>query len=418
MFKLGLVWVLGVVCLGCAIGAPPGFSAGDLWTFPLVDPLDDGKLLTPLYIEGKGPFLCAIDPDAPTSVIDSELIARFGFVARPGPRFVDEHDTSHPTFYATATNLRIGDLSLSQRNVVVGANGSFNSKRRRIYGVIGRDIIVDSLVFGFDRERGIAWLETEQAFKPPSGAQVIDYFKGPRRRSDLVVRRLVSANVDGKSYDLHLDLGDVASQLRPEHWSETKLHTVPLAMTVIDEIGTHRDVTNAGIADRVTAAGVTREHLGFIAYDDRRWDFGELEGTLGLDFFRPFSVIADWHNLRYYLTPRQDRPLETAGRLARWGVAVPVACAASGCVTLSIGAEPARSIARVERDPGAEGVELEVSYRAIGDDGTELPRLYVSLRAKSNEISSPLDVRYARAKLVLLDVSPFPFHCDGCIVSD
>jgi hypothetical protein len=26
---------------GCAVGAPPGFSEGDTWSFPLVAPLED-----------------------------------------------------------------------------------------------------------------------------------------------------------------------------------------------------------------------------------------------------------------------------------------------------------------------------------------------------------------------------------------
>ena len=34
-----IVWPL---IAGCAVGAPPGFSSGDRWVFPLVGPLEEG----------------------------------------------------------------------------------------------------------------------------------------------------------------------------------------------------------------------------------------------------------------------------------------------------------------------------------------------------------------------------------------
>ena len=72
---------------------------------------------------------------------------------------------------------------------------------------------------------GISHNEAEFSSKEQcaAGAQVLPYFKGTRGHSDLVTRRLVSANIDGQSYDLHLDLGDVPSQLRHEHWAGAKL---------------------------------------------------------------------------------------------------------------------------------------------------------------------------------------------------
>src|SRR4029079_16709660 len=37
-------------------GAPPWFAKGDTWTIPLVGPLEDGLLLVPALVNGKGPF--------------------------------------------------------------------------------------------------------------------------------------------------------------------------------------------------------------------------------------------------------------------------------------------------------------------------------------------------------------------------
>src|SRR5882762_2878196 len=102
-----------ITCTGCAMGAPPGFSPGDTWTLPLVDPLADGKLITPVYVEGRGPYLFAIDPDAPMSMVDGSVIADGEFRAHLGPRVTNEHDVTHPTFYAQLTNIAIGDLRIS-----------------------------------------------------------------------------------------------------------------------------------------------------------------------------------------------------------------------------------------------------------------------------------------------------------------
>jgi hypothetical protein len=95
----------------------------------------------------------------------------------------------------------------------------------------------------------IAWLTTHGAFTPPAGAQVLTYAKGTTRTG--AVHELVSANGEG-------------------------------------------------VADRVDVGGVSRTSVALAPYDDRRWiRAGELEGTLGLDFFRPYTVVADWDAERF-----------------------------------------------------------------------------------------------------------------------
>lgn len=396
---------------GCALGPPPGFSSGSTWTLPLVDPLADGRLVTTLFVEGKGPYLVAIDPDAPVTVLDSAIIAGTGMVAHSGPRVIDESDTGHPTFHAVVTNLRIGDLSISQRTVLVDQHRSFAGDGREIFGVLGRDIIADSLVFGFDRDRGIAWLQTQDTFKPPTDAAVLEYFKGTRSRADLVTRRLVSAQIDGHAYDLHLDLGAAPSQLAQQHWADARLEVAPTARTLIDEFGGRREVTVAGTAAHVVAGKVARDRIAFVPYNDRRWDFGQLEGTLGLEFFAPYAVIADWHRDRYYLSERRDTIDARSDRLARWGDAIPASCRATGCVTASLADEDGHPIAHVARDPAAAGKPLEVVLHA----GAGLPDVYANLPPGVDQLDATLESRFAGAHLVVADASPFPFECRGCI---
>lgn len=427
--------LLGISVLGCAQGAPPGFSRGSQWSFPLVDPLANGKLVTSVYLDGRGPYLFAIDPDAPISMVDREALPP-AFPYRYRTRLVDESDTTRPFADATVRGIRIGELTITERQFGVSLDHTFDADGRRIYGILGRDVIEDSLVFGFDRDRGIGWLATQEAFHPPADAQVIGYFKGTKYSGITPVRRLVNAEVNGKHYDLHLDLGETPNQLRPQHWAEAQLVPRPFRATLIDEVGTHREVKAGGVAARVTAAGVTQSDQIFIPYDDRRWQYGQLEGTLGLEFFRPFVVTADWHHEKYFLTPRVASAESTALRLGRWGSMIPAACASTGCVTVTITAtEPPRSetsgvlgmaperaeapgvtTASIGRDPLARGVPLEVVFSATASSGQPLPPLIINLPAGADSFTSTIAPIYAGAQLAVLDVSPFPRGQSGSVV--
>jgi hypothetical protein len=428
---------LGVSVLGCAQGAPPGFSQGSQWSFPLVDPLANGKLVTAVYLDGRGPYLFAIDPDAPISTVDREALPP-EFPYRYRTRLIDESDTTRPLADATVREIRIGELTIIERQFGVSLDHTFDSEGRRIHGILGRDVIEDSLVFGFDRDRGIGWLSTQEAFHPAADAQVVGYFKGTRRTGITPVRRLVNVDVNGRRYDMHLDLGEAPNQLRMQHWQEAQLAVQPAREVLIDEVGTHREVKVGAIAARVTAEGVTRNDQMFVPYDDRRWEYGQLEGTLGLEFFAPYAVAADWHHEKYFLTPRAPSAESTALRLQRWGGALPAACASTGCVTVTITAAAApnpesngvmgmapdqaavqeKTTATVTRDPLARGVPLEVVLAATAPSGQSLPPLTINLPAGADSFTSTVAPIYAGAQLTVLDLSPFPRGQMGSVVID
>jgi hypothetical protein len=428
---------LGISVLGCAQGAPPGFSQGSQWSFPLVDPLADGRLVTPVYLDGRGPYLFAIDPDAPISTVDREALPP-EFPYRYRTRMTDESDTTRPLADATVREIRLGDLTITQRQFGVSLDHTFDSEGRRIHGILGRDVIEDSLVFGFDRDRGIGWLSTQEGFHPAADAQVIGYFKGTRRTGITPVRRLVKVDINGHHYDLHLDLGEAPNQLRMEHWQEAQLAPRPVREVLIDEVGTHREVKVGAIAAQVTAAGVTRNDQLFVPYDDRRWEYGQLEGTLGLEFFAPYAVAADWHHEKYFLTPRAPSAQSTALRLGRWGDALPRACASTGCVSVDItaaaapnrestgvmgmapeeGGAPGQTMATITRDPLARGVALEVVLAATAPSGQALPPLTINLPAGTDSFTSMVAPIYSGAQLSVLDLSPFPRGQMGSVVID
>jgi len=398
----------------CAFGAPPGFSSGDTWTFPLVEPLQGGRLLTPVYVEGKGPYLFAIDPDAPQTTVDPDVVRNTEFRLWMGARRTDEQDTTHPTFYTRLTHLKVGDLTISLLGVAEAEAHAFDTDGRRIYGILGRDVIADSLVFGFDRDRGVAWLQTQEAFKEPVGAQVLDY-KKVWSQPVADPKKLVTAKVNGHEVDLHIDLGEAVSQLYPPQWAAAELRPIDWHLGLVDSIGQRRTIDKLGIAQQVTTQGITRDSIAFAPYDDRRYFYHLFDGTLGLDFFRPFDVAVNWHTTKVYATPRKTVTL--ADRLARWGFPQ---CTETGCVQLSLSstAEKPTPALRIARDPALQG-EVGVIVQATGATGNALPSFEATFPAGVTELSADLDSMYTGAKLAISDVSPFTRKCTnsaGCII--
>jgi len=167
----------------------------------------------------------------------------------------------------------------------------------------------------------------------------------------------------------------------------------------------------------VVAGGVARQGLAFAPYDDRRFLDDEMEGTLGLDFFRPYVVAADWHHERFHLTPRQGAQAARELRLGRWGQAICVACVH---VEVVPGADP-RPILRVSRDRAEGDLELVLAAAPAGPSGSELPALEVDLPAGAPGVEVPLEPRYAGVALSIVDASPFPRRCPhggACVLTE
>ncbi|HEX2685222.1 MAG TPA: aspartyl protease family protein, partial [Kofleriaceae bacterium] len=160
---------------GCTVGPPPGFSGGDHWTFPLVGPLEDGLLVVPVSVHGHGPYLFAIDPDANVTEVDKQLVEDAGLRMGSGPHRIDETDTGQIRFYAELLDLKIANLTVDRRDAMVFPVGLYDTEGRHLSGILGRDVLADSLVFGFDRDQGIATLSTVKTFRPPPDAGAIKY---------------------------------------------------------------------------------------------------------------------------------------------------------------------------------------------------------------------------------------------------
>ncbi|HEY1546194.1 MAG TPA: aspartyl protease family protein [Kofleriaceae bacterium] len=425
----------------CSVGAPPGFSPGTQWTFPLVDPLDNGRLVTAVTIEGKGPYLFVIDPEATTSIIDERVVIDAGLLIDRGyaTRLRGDDGVLRPRFNAQLLDVRIGNLAVEMRRALVVPHETLAGLGRDIRGVLGRKFIEDSLVFGFDRDRGIAWLQTVGAFRPNPGATRIgfdlvraaddnrfgadgvDHTRSDNRTPEVTT----SATVDGKRLRLDVTFGAVASALRPDLVKAIGAADPDAATTEVDASGALHRVPLSPTPVSIALGPVTNDHalLGeYVNRDEMVSSARFVDGTLGLDFFAPYSVAADWDARAIYLTPRGDTAAQRATRLARWPDIA--RCANPGCVTLTTVAAattpppaapgfaptttppPSETTTpqtlHVTREPGA-AMPLELRLRASGHRD-----LVVSMPPGVNDVAIAND----GARYDVIDADPFPRPCD------
>ena len=142
------------------------------------------------------------------------------------------------------------------------------------------------------------------------------------------------------------------------------------------------------IANQVTVGGASGMGVLMVPYGDRRTDPEQLDGTLGLNFFAPYHVWADWSGRAIYLKPREDADDKLLPRLARWASPELAACKQPGCVTAArlptaapsapvVGDDGEPVLAPVEievkRDPSAKELVYEVTLEAVSYTHLTLP---------------------------------------------
>lgn len=455
---------LAALLLGsCAVGAPLGFSSGDNWGFPLVAPLENNEYLVPVKINGKGPYLFMIDTDAPVSSVDAAIVSEHELYTVRAAEELDERDKMVPTALAEVPSMQIGDqLSVSSMKVRVHQVGTYRTGGRIVRGVLGRDVIADSLVFAADRDTGMAYLATQGHYAAPAGASVITY----RRQLTEAGRkrlRLTTATINRThKVTMHLDLGGGFSQLWQKKMEAFGLPKIGVRARTVDELATAREVTFGAITANVQANDVEQSGILMLPYEDRRVRDIDADGSLGVNFFAPYNVVANWHKKTLWLTPRAADPGAGAkARIQRWGKAFD-SCTNLGCATIAMkGAAPRPAPAPgavvepapapgavaepdataneeapaggapappqnimappsytmvVTREAGAPSAAYDLLVEAIGADGQPvgLPHLLITLPAGRTEVATAdFDPNYGQAAgFRVLDASPFPRECD------
>jgi hypothetical protein len=438
-----LAFLVAVAAAACSYGAPPGFSNGNQWTLPLVDPLA-GVLVTPVMLNGHGPYLFAIDPDVNSLIVDDTLAGESG-ASRDrgyGPHYVDKTDTTRQRFQAELYGIQLGNLTIERRIAMVVPRGTYAAGIR---GVLGREVIADSLVFGFDRDRGLAFLTTQEGFVMPANATVLTWEAMTRKVNDTGLglakaaagnfvtvdptpRRLVAADVGGSKFQLHVNFESVPSALRETLWPKAGLQPIAKALALVDESGQRQDKDKLAIAPQVAVGSVSAQNVVFVPHVDKRWADELYDGELGLGFFDHYVVWANWDKKKLFVTPRGDVRATAAQRVARWPTLA--RCEHLACVQVTItdplagkplaeGQQHPGVVVSIVRDGVAAGIPLEVVLAATpGAPGTALPELRVTLPAHADRVMEHLHAEFAGAKLEVVDASPFPRGCDrdeGCV---
>lgn len=417
------------VLAACPGKGPAGFSSGsgveDRWTLPLVGPLENGLLITPVTVGTRGPFLFALDPDAPISVVDADLVKMIGLRASEGPMRYDETGQPQPRLYVEMTSLEVGSLIIERRRAIVVRASTFDTAGRRIHGVLGADVLATGVVFGFDRDAGIATLIETGSFRAPQGAIAIRY-ADVGKPLPVAARRVVKATIGDAMFDMHVDLGATVSQLRDLEWSRAKLTPREIAGAMVDEVGTIRRIDKASEPIAVTAGPITADRVAFVPYTDARWADHEVAGTLGLGFLTNYSVWAQWPNRTYHLLPRAKQPLAT--RVARWEQGALDKCTSPGCVTVRLvdplagkpleeGKPHPGVILSLTREERAGGMPLEVVIEA---DKPGLPLVIANMPAHVDRLIDQLPADFVATTLTVIDVGPYPRTCppqlkNGCV---
>ncbi|HUH01578.1 MAG TPA: aspartyl protease family protein [Kofleriaceae bacterium] len=464
---VGVVGLLALVVGSCAVGAPLGFSSGDNWAFPLVAPLEDGEYLVPVKINGKGPYLFMIDSDATVSSVDAAIVSEHELYTVRAQEQLDERDKMVPTALAEVPKMQIGDqLTVSSMKVHVHQVGTYQSGGRIVRGILGRDVIADSLVFAADRDTGMAYVATQGKYAAPAGAAQIKYrtqLTEAGRKRLLLTTATIN---DSHKATMHVDLGGRFSQLWQNKMESLKLPKLGVRARTVDELATVREVTFAAMTASVRANDVEVNGVLMLPYEDRRVREIDADGSLGMNFFAPYNIVANWHKKTLWLTARTADPGAGAkARIQRWGKAFD-GCANLGCATITMqsnapppapapgaiapdpvpdaptpDADPAAPEAEqpeagapappappqrimapprytlvVAREAGAPNAAYDLLVEAVDASGQPLglPSLLVTLPAgRAEVIAADFDPNYRQAATFrVLDASPFPRECD------
>ena len=332
----------GAATSSCVVGAPPGFSDGDLWSVPLVAPLENDLLLVPVSINGEGPFLFMVDPDSPESSVEASLQASLKlFAGFSGEQRATEDDHLARIVIAQVDKMAIGgansDLTIRNMRVRVHDDGTYWSNGRRIRGILGRDVIADSLVYSFNRDKGMMYIGTQGHLKQPEDAQKLTFTQSYGKHR----RYLAKLKLNRKhKLTMHVDLGARTTMLWPRLIKKYKMPSVPAQTELVDEYGTRRIVNNGSIAGIIGTDSIEATAVSVLPYGDKRIDPDDIDGVVGLNVWNKYNVTVNWHHKKFWLQARNpDVTADATARVMRWGDQLSD-CANLACVEPTLEGRP------------------------------------------------------------------------------
>lgn len=403
------------LCVGCA-STPVGFAGGVRWTVPLVSPLENGQILLPVNIHGKGPYLFIVDPDAARSMIDREVAQQLDLYSKSYAwhNFLDQNDHVVRGRKYEVLDLKTGDLRIRHVNMFSVPAGSLRVGNRRVHGVLGGDLLSRTIVLDVDRDQGVLRLALTGHEVRPARKAIKGYtskYNGPFRK---LVVPVTLAN--GTTIELAVDLAAKTSAVRKDLITRAGMPLVEHREEIIDEYGTRQVVNGLSIAPSLRVNGVTSKHVAVIPFSDKRVRDVAFDGVLGQNLLSRYRVVFQPDRRELWLLPRAvDLQSHTSARLARWGNAFS-GCLDPGCVTVQYDAETGL---RVRRARGAPTTGFAVLLQALNAQGQPLGAPLIRVAMASQEVVAAADKfrqKFAGvAGFRIVDASP---HATACSAGD
>jgi hypothetical protein len=360
-------FALGAALGGCSRaggGPPPGFGPGAQWAIPILGALGDSTPLTAVTIDGKGPYLFAVDVNAP-SAVDPRLARELGL--GPPPAAQGEQATpaaAAATPRVTIPRITLGNLTVAPARFEV-RDVRATHHGRPVQGSIGREILHPTLLWTLDRDRQSLYLGMRERQAPPPGAQRVAV-----RSAGGGAALLVEAQVaEGITAMLRVTF-DSVSAIRPELAEKAGMQAIGRREWMADEVRVGEASASEilfsafgkvapapepaqpaspppGMPEAAVTGGkrppAPTPSATPAAGQAAAEEIDGVDGVLGQRFWASFLVAMYLAESAMWLAPRAEEPgALTAERLSRWG-ALFDGCQSPACVSLAV-AEPAAAV--------------------------------------------------------------------------
>lgn len=305
---LALTGLIAWAGLATACGATtPLWYEGqqDSWTLPLASD-EFAEPVVQVMVHGQGPYLFALDPDSPASVIDEDVAATVGLYSNwRYLRIVNQNDVTVPRRYYEVLELVTGDLQIRKTKMIHAPAGSLRASGRMIHGVLGAELLSRTIVMDIDRDAGHVRLSrTGRAAIPETAVGL----RGWLHRGWLYV----PVRVGDREVTMQVRPSVRVSTLRKKVLDKMVFQPAQDSIVHVDETGTPIELRGGGVVPAVGLDGlVTRDVRFFIHGDRRQRNAFKYDGILGQDILSRFRVIIDRDHKTLYLAPRSPTASNT-----------------------------------------------------------------------------------------------------------
>ena len=296
---------LGLVgCLAACGATTPLWYEGeqDHWTLPLAAG-DFVEPVVPVMVHGQGPYLFALDPDSPASVIDEKVARSLNLYSNQQYfRILNQKDVTVPRRTYEVLELDTGDLRIRKTRMLHAPEGSLRASGQVVHGILGGDLLSRTIVIDIDRDAGHVRLSRTGTAAVPETAVGLHgwlhrgWLYVPVRVGDRQVTMQVRPSARVSTLRRKV-LDKLAARPAAQPGNDTTVE--------VDETGTPLVLRSGGVIPTVSFESLVARDVHFYIHGDRRErDRFQYDGILGQDILSRFRVIIDRDHKTLYLAPR------------------------------------------------------------------------------------------------------------------